>query len=83
MGNVNRVFSGRFRGIAPGEPPPPPHGPKFSQFHAVFLQNLAKSYVGTPGGLASPPTGNPGSAPGFLVEMYIIFNVSTKGLFRG
>ena len=62
---------------------PPPHGQNFSQFHAVFLQNLAKSYVGTPGGLASPPTGNPGSAPGFLVEMYIIFNVSTKGLFRG
>ena len=37
---------------------PPPYGPKFSQFHAVFgnvLQNRM---------LAPPPTGNPGSAPG-------------------
>ena len=29
--------------------PPPPHCPKFSQFHAVFfLENLAQSYVGDP-----------------------------------
>ena len=26
----------------------PLYGPKFSQFHAVFSQNLAKSYVGAP-----------------------------------
>ena len=32
------------------------------QFDAIFWENLAKSYVGTPGGLAPPPRGNPGSA---------------------
>ena len=37
--------SGGFRGGAPGAPP---YSPKFSQFHAVFLRNLAKSYVGAP-----------------------------------
>ena len=30
-----------------------------------FWENLAKSYVGTPGGLAPPPWGNPGSATGY------------------
>ena len=45
-------------------------GAKFSQFHAVFRkvwQNhmLATPWrVGAPGGLASPHTGNPGSATG-------------------
>ena len=38
-----------------------PHAPKFSQFHAVFLEILAKLYVGA---LA---TGNPGSASVFSV----------------
>ena len=33
---------------------PPPDGPKFSQFHAVFLENLAKSYVGAPPGGLTP-----------------------------
>ena len=28
------------------------HGPTFSQFHSFILENLAKSYVGAPGGLA-------------------------------
>ena len=52
-----------------------PHGPKFSQFHAVLSQNLAKSYVGapspppTPGGLAPPPTGSPESDPGKVVGL--------------
>ena len=42
----------------------PPYGPKFSQFHAVFPRNLAKSYVGAPpGGLVPPHTGDPGSDP--------------------
>ena len=35
-----------------GAPLPPPYGPKFSQFHAVF------------GKVLPPPTGYPGSAPG-------------------
>ena len=42
----------------------PHYGPKFSQFHAVFgkiLQN--RMLAPPPGGLASPPTRNPGSAP--------------------
>ena len=37
----------------------PPYGPKFSQFHAVFSQILAKSYVGVPlegwRGILDPP----------------------------
>ena len=31
-----------------------------------FWENLAKSYVGTPGGLVPPPRGNPGSASGIV-----------------
>ena len=43
---------------------PPPPRPKIFSISCSFLQNLAKSYVGTtPRGLAPPPTGNPGSAP--------------------
>ena len=43
-----------------GVSPPPPHGPKFSQFHAIFLENLVKSYVGAlhpppPPGILDPP----------------------------
>ena len=46
------------------DPPPPPTALKFSQFHAVFFERLAKSYVGAPSGrLAPPPTENPGYAP--------------------
>ena len=42
--------------------PPPPQPPKFFRFHAVFWEILAKSDVGaTPGELAPPPGGNPGS----------------------
>ena len=32
----------------------PLYGPKFSQFHAVFSQNLAKSYVGAPPRAGAP-----------------------------
>ena len=70
-------------GLHPASPPPRPQGPKFSQFHAVFCKIWQNHMFAPPGGLAPPPMGNPGSAPGFLVEMYIIFNVSTKGLCRG
>ena len=39
-----------------------PYGPKFSQFHAFFFENLAKMYVGTPtAGSARPFAGNHGS----------------------
>ena len=43
-----------------------PLRPKIVSISCSFLQNLAKSYVGAPLpiGLAPPPTGNPGSAPG-------------------
>ena len=40
---------------------------KMFSISCSFSENLAKSYVGAPpppGGLAPPPTGNPGSAPG-------------------
>ena len=60
------------KGGAPG----PPLRPKNFSISCSFLENLAKSYVGTPpspGELASPPTGNPGSTPdrGILKEVVI------------
>ena len=43
---------------------PSPHGPKFSQFHAVFRKIWQNRVLAPPrGGLALPPMGNPGSAP--------------------
>ena len=65
--NNNAVTDLRRGGPAP-HPPPPPHGPKNSQFHAVlWVENLTQSYVGAPSppprGLVRPPMGNPGSAP--------------------
>ena len=55
-----------------------PCGPKCSQFHAgfYFLEKLAKSYVGAPGGLAPPHTENPGSAPAFSDICYSPRNLS-------
>ena len=46
-------------------PTPSPHGPKLSQFHAIYgkFDKIVKSYVGTPRPVGAPPTGNPGSAP--------------------
>ena len=38
-------------------------GAKFSQFHALFLENLSQSYAGASPGSAPPLTGYPGSAP--------------------
>ena len=50
--------SGGFRGARP------PHGPKFSQFHAVFRYIWQNHMLAPPPeGLAPPPTGDPGSAP--------------------
>ena len=37
---------------------------KMNLISCSFWENLANLYVGTPRGLAPPPTGNPGSAPG-------------------
>ena len=36
----------------------PPPGPKFSQFHAVFLKKVAKLYAGAPWRVAPTPMGN-------------------------
>ena len=36
---------------------PSPWGPKFFQFHAVFWENLAKSYIGAPRGVGAPSLG--------------------------
>ena len=55
-------------GGAPGTQPPPPHthGPKISQFHAVFRKFWQNLMLAPPGRLVFPPTRNPGSAPGPL-----------------
>ena len=57
-----------FGGAPPGTCPPP-YGPKFSQFHAVFLKIWQNHMLAPPGGLVSPPRGNPGSAPDGLSMM--------------
>ena len=41
-----------------------PYGQKFSQFHAVFRKIWQNHMLAPLGGLAPPPMGNPGSAPG-------------------
>ena len=41
---------------------PPPSGPKFLHFHAVFGKNWPNNRLAPPPGLAPPPLGNPGSA---------------------
>ena len=44
----------------------PPHGPKFSWFHAVFRKfwkNRMLAPLPPPPRVGAPPTGNPGSAP--------------------
>ena len=58
------VFSGGFKGVAPGVCPPTAQN--FLNFMHFFLsvwQNHRLAHP--PGGLASPPTGNPGSVPCF------------------
>ena len=50
----------------------PPMAEKFSQFPAVFRKIWQNHMLAPPGGLAPPPTGNPGSAPGLhhnLIEL--------------
>ena len=54
--NLVKIVSGKYR-ISKTKASGTPNGPIFSQFHAIFLENLANSYVGaapqTPRGLAS------------------------------
>ena len=60
------TFSGGSKGGPEGRAPPP-WGPKFFQFHAVFgkiWQN--RMLAPPPGELAPPPRGNPGSATDFV-----------------
>ena len=38
-------------------PSPPPHGPKFSQFHAVFRKMWQNHMLAPPGGSAPPSYG--------------------------
>ena len=40
---------------------PPPRGPNYFNFSS-FRDNLAKSYVGAPTRVGTPPQGNPGSS---------------------
>ena len=54
---------------------PPPHGPKFSQFHAVFWKILQNRILAPPPEGRRPlPTGNPGSAPGSITTKSIYLN---------
>ena len=45
-----------------GAPSAPSPLPKIFQYHADFLENLAKSYVGASRKVGTPPTGNPATA---------------------
>ena len=57
----------------------PPYGSKFSQFHAVFREIWQNHMLAPPpGGLAPPPTGNPGSAPEVVMFMESCPNLYTK-----
>ena len=58
----------RIQGGAPPARPLPLHGPKFSQYFAVFRKIWQNRMLAPPRGLAPPPTGNPGSAP----DMYFV-----------
>ena len=68
-------------GGAPGARPLPLR-PKIFSISCSFSQNLAKSYVGVPppGGLAPPPTGNPGSAPDLEYPTYEPWAHYTKNI---
>ena len=58
-----------------------PLRPKIFSISCSFSQNLAKSYVGVPpGGLAPPPTGNPGSAPDLEYPTYEPWAHYTKNI---
>ena len=59
-----------------GGPARAPLRHKIFSISCSFSQNLAKSYVGAPPpeGWRPPPTGNPGSAPGFDY-IYTIYNL--------
>ena len=57
---------GGWGGGGDGAPGVSPHGPKCSQFHAVFRKIWKNHMLGRPGGLAPHPAWNPGSAPEVL-----------------
>ena len=62
-----------------------PLRPKLFSISCSFSQNLAKLYVGTPPrGLAPPPTGNPGSAPGidYARKIMLLFLDTTTNTSR-
>ena len=52
-----------------------PYGLKFYQLHAVFLENLEKSYIGVPQKVGTPPMGNPGSARGGGKKISLIVGI--------
>ena len=58
---VTSKIIGGSRGGARDAPPPP--GPKFLYFHAVFGKNWPNNRLAPPpSGVGAPPRGNPGSA---------------------
>ena len=58
-----------FSDLGGGPQGPPPYGPKCSQFHAVFQKIWQFRMLASPGRLAPPPMGNPGSAPAEAVTI--------------
>ena len=53
------------------DPPPPTHHshhPLAGRVLCSFWENLPKSYLAPPGGLASPPADNPGTAPALPIS---------------
>ena len=56
--------------------------PKISQFHVVFWNCLEIiPFIGTLGGLAPPPGGNPGSAPGSITNVDSLRKTGFTGHF--
>ena len=54
---------------------PPPIGPKFSQFHAVFRKIWQNRMLAPPLEGWPPPTGNPGFAPErFLIHIITLLS---------
>ena len=60
----SNVCSGGFRVEPPAHAPPPPTSQKFLNFMQFFVKFGKIICWRPPGGLAPPPTGNPGSASG-------------------
>ena len=77
------AFSGGSKRGCEGCMPPPPRTSKFFQFHAVFLEILAKSYVGAPQGVGAPSSGKSWIHHwhSCYLVYFSVFSVNGKSLF--